>query len=143
MYDFYSTNFAYQAPPYPNTYAYGSPDMNTSCSYRFPSYSFHTGHGGRGPTYQPCERVPNVARVESMRMVADNVPSKPENCTRTLHHFPPTPSPNMNAIRGYTYDEPLKKPCSVDKILEELSDEGKRTPIKRQSLLLGALFSSK
>ena len=124
MYDFYSTNFAYQAPSYPSTYAYRNPEMNTSCSYRFPNYGFHTGHNG--PRFPPCERVPNVARVESMRMVADNTPSKPDNYTRTLHHFPPTPPSNTHSIRGFN-DEPLKKSCNVDKIIEELSDEGKMT----------------
>lgn len=124
MYDFYSTNFAYQAPSYPSTYAYSNPEMNTSCSYRFPNYGFHTGHNG--PRFPPCERVPNVARVESMRMVADNTPSKPDDYTRTLHHLPPTPPSNTHPIRGFN-DEPLKKSCSVDKIIEELSDEGKMT----------------
>lgn len=122
MYDFYSTNFAYQTPPYPNAYTYSNPEMNRSCSYRFPSYGFHGEHGG--PSYPPCERVPNVARIESMRMVPNNTPSKPEVCTRTLQHFPPTPPPNINAIGSYG-DEALKKPCNVEKILEELSDEGR------------------
>ena len=122
MYDFYSTNFVYQAPSYPSTFAYNNPEMETSCSYRFSNYGFHTGHSV--PRFPPCERVPNVARVESMRMV-DNTPSIPDNYTRTLQHFPPTPSPsNMHAIRGFN-DEPLKKSCNVEKIIEELSDEGK------------------
>ena len=123
MYDFYSTNFAYQTPPYPNAYAYSSSEMNASCNYRFPNYGFQTGHGG--PSYQPCERVPNLAsRAEGIRMAADNTPSNHDLCTRTLQHFPPISPPNMNTINSYG-DEPLKKtPCSMDKLLEELSDEG-------------------
>lgn len=122
MYDFYSANFGYQPPAYPNPYGYNGPDMNSSCAHRFPSYGFHTGaiHTTAVPSYQPCERVSNVSRVESMRM-ANNTPSRPDFCTKTLHHFPPTPPPNMNTIN--CADEPQKKQC-VDKILED-SDEGK------------------
>lgn len=127
MYDFYSTNFGYQAPSYPSTYGYSSPDMNSSCSYRFPSYGFHTGpiHATGVPTYQPCERVPNVPRVDGIRM-ADNTPSRPDFCTKTLHHFPPTPPPNMNTVN--CADEPQKKQC-IDKLLED-SDEGKFSSVE-------------
>lgn len=130
MYDFYSTNFGYQAPSYPNPYTTysSSADMNSSCTYRFPNYGFHAGpiHTTGVPSYQACERVQNVARVESMRM-ADNTPSRPESvCTKTLHHFPPTPPPNMNIVN--CADEPQKKQC-IDKLLED-SDEGKSSSVE-------------
>ncbi|XP_020616339.1 homeobox protein Hox-D9a-like [Orbicella faveolata] len=123
MYDFYSTNFGYQAPSYPNPYAYNSPEMNSSCSYRFPTYGFHAGpiHTTGVPSYQPCERVSNVARVDGIRM-ADNTPSRPDFCTKTLQHFPPTPPPNMNTVN--CANEFQKKQC-IDKLLED-SDEDEK-----------------
>lgn len=122
MYDFYSTTFGYQAPSYPNSYTYNSPEMNSSCSYRFPTYGFHAGpiHTTAVPSYQPCERVPNVARVDGIR-IADNTPSQPDFCTKTLHHFPPTPPPNMNTVN---YDNEAQKKQCIDKLLED-SDEGR------------------
>ena len=124
MYEFYSTNFNYQPPAYPNPYAYNGPDMNSSCAHRFPGYGFHSPgpiHTTAAvPSYQPCERVSNVSRLESVRM-ANNTPLRSDFCTKTLHHFPPTPPPNINTIN--CSDEPLKKQ-SMDKMLED-SDEGK------------------
>ena len=131
MYDFYSTNFAaYQPPSYPNAYVYGGPDMNAPCNYRFSNYGYHTG-----PSYQAqYERVPipnpvaSHAHAQSMKMVADSTPSKGEILTTTLRHFPPTPPPIMNSISG-CIDGPLRKTCNVDKLLDELSDEGTVTMI--------------
>ena len=131
MYDFYSTNFAaYQPPSYPNAYVYGGPEMNAPCNYRFSNYGYHTG-----PSYQAqYERVPipnpvaSHAHAQSMKMVADSTPSKGEILTTTLRHFPPTPPPIMNSISGCS-DGPLRKTCNVDKLLEELSDEGTVTMI--------------
>lgn len=122
MYDFYSTNFGYQAPSYPSPYTYNSPEMSSSHSYRFPTYGFHAGpiHTTGVPSYQPCERVPNVAGVDGIRM-ADNTPSRPDFCTKTLHHFPPTPPPNMNTVN--CSNESQRKQC-IDKLLED-SDEGR------------------
>lgn len=124
MYEFYSTNFNYQPPAYPNPYAYNGPDMNSSCAHRFPGYGFHSPgpiHTTAAvPSYQPCERVSNVSILESVRM-ANNTPLRSDFCTKTLHHFPPTPPPNINTIN--CSDEPLKKQ-SMDKMLED-SDEGK------------------
>ena len=141
MYDLYSTNFGYQAPRYPNPYSYSTPEMNSSCSYRFQSYGFHTGpiHTTAVPSYPPCERVPNVPRVEGIRMV-ENTPSRPDFCTKTLHHFPPTPPPNTNTVN--CLDEPQKKQC-IDKFLEE-SDEGEFISWQLQFLLtLKSVFSTR
>lgn len=121
MYDLYSTNFAYQAPSYPNSYAYSNPEMISSCRYHFQDYGYPARHNVSG--FQPCDRVPNVARVERTRIVANNTPSKPDNNTRTLHHFPPSPPQNVHVIRGFNDEQP-KKLCNADKSFEDLSDEG-------------------
>lgn len=122
MYDFYSTNFSYQPPAYSNPYAYNGPDMNSSCAHRYPGYGFHMPgpiHTTAVPSYQPCERVLNVSRLENVRM-ANNTPSCSDFCTKTLHHFPPTPPPNINNFN--CIDEPLKKQ-SVDKMHEDSDHE--------------------
>lgn len=122
MYDFYSTNFSYQPPAYSNPYAYNGPDMNSSCAHRYPGYGFHSPgpiHTTAVPSYQPCERVLNVSRLENVRM-ANNTPSCSDFCTKTLHHFPPTPPPNINNFN--CIDEPLKKQ-SVDKMHEDSDRE--------------------
>ncbi|XP_058953457.1 homeobox protein MOX-1 [Pocillopora verrucosa] len=132
MYEFYSTNFNYQPPAYPNPYAYNGPDMNSSCAHRFPGYGFHSPgpiHTTAAvPSYQPCERVSNVSRLESVRM-ANNTPLRSDFCTKTLHHFPPTPPPNINTIN--CSDEPLKKQ-SMDKMLEDSDEEGSKNKARKE-----------
>lgn len=127
MCDYYSTNFGFQATSYANTYAYSTPEMKPSCDYYFPNYGFHPVYNS--PNFQPCERVPNIARIErdSFRMgMNQNTPSKPDKFTRTLHHFP-SASPSNLSINRSINDELHTKACNVDKILDELSDEDEKT----------------
>lgn len=124
MYDYYATNFGFHSPSYPTTCNYSSPETNPSCDYRFPRCGFHTVYNG--PNFQTCDGAVNVARMErenSMHFQTDNAPSKLDNFTSTLHHFP-SASPNINVTGGLN-EELHTKTCSI---LDELcSDEGTET----------------
>lgn len=127
MFDYYATNFGFHSSSHSNTgtYAYSSPEMNPSCDYRFPCCGFHTVYNGTN--FQTCEGAANVARMEresSMQMQANNTPSKLDNFTSTLHHFPLASTSNINAT-GRLNEELHTKACSI---LDELcSDEGMET----------------
>ncbi|XP_029187868.2 homeobox protein MOX-1-like [Acropora muricata] len=131
MYDYYATNFGFHSPSYPTTYNYSSPETNSSCDYRFPRCGFHTVYNG--PNFQTCDGAVNVARMErenSMHFQTDNAPSKLDNFTSTLHHFP-SASPNINVTGGLN-EELHTKTCSI---LDELcSDEDEKMEANKSKL---------